>query len=196
MCEILARYLVYNFLKCNQSYGWLFTIVHNASSWDRANLQNRVCKFHQRGERGWAPTICCLLQCNNCMWPNEAGRSQVQTKNQASWERAYTLQQICGSFPQLSLAPKLISAVGWGTWTSQQHENTLYSWLTFPTSYTPSEPFYMLKFPLSKKEQGNFSEFQPILSSNSLWFCFWGTASLWVCPLMKSVTGLFSSDSF
>lgn len=143
---------------------------------------------------------------------------QEQGTNQAEQESACTLRQVCGSLRHLLLAPLLLSVLGWGTWTSEQHLNALSSSLTlshqlhifrllllglpfhtnlsWPTGHVHiyaevcEQTFYKLEFPLSQKGQGNFSEFQPIFSSNSLWFYFWGTVSLWVCPcpLMKSVT--------
>lgn len=113
-----------------------------------------------------------------------------------NWDRACTLQQVCGSFPQLALAPKLVSAVGWGTWTSGQHVNTLSSSLT--VRHTSSEPFYILKLPLSQKGQEILVNSSPSFPLTHCDFAL-EVQLIWVrpCPLkpLKPVTDLFLSDT-
>lgn len=107
------------------------------------------------------------------MWPNEAGRSKVQANKLG--QSLHTAVDL-GSFPQLALAPKLMPALGWGTWTSEWHVNTLSSLQTLCHQLHLSRTIPYIKVSPESKRSGNFSE--PILFSYSLWFCFWGTASL------------------
>lgn len=150
------------------------------------------CTNSSWGERGERDSLS-VVSCNAIITCDQMRLAGARYKP-TNWNRACTLQQICGSFPQLALAPKLVSAVGWGAWTSEQHVNTLSSSLT--VCHTSSEPFNLLKLPLSQKGQEILVNSSPSFPLTHCDFAF-EAQPVWICPcpLMKPVTDLFSSDT-